>query len=169
MDTILETGRLRLRYQRASDVPGLTDLWTDPLATRFLGGPRDREFLVGEFTKTAADPRAEAYDLWPLEERSTGALVGYAGFLPKTVAGTELIELTYLIHPRFWGKGFATEVAQALVGCAGTDLGLETLIAIIEPENGGSRRVAEKVGFTLWTTEERGGTTKEIWRLNRGR
>ena len=39
---ILETERLILRYQQASDVPALVDLWTDPAVTRYMGGPRDR-------------------------------------------------------------------------------------------------------------------------------
>jgi RimJ/RimL family protein N-acetyltransferase len=45
---MLETERLILRVQRASDVPALVDLWADTQVTRYLGGPRDRAWLQSE-------------------------------------------------------------------------------------------------------------------------
>ena len=165
-NTILETARLRLRYQTRDDIAFLVDLWTNPEAMKYLGGPRDGDYLRGEFAKTAADPRAEEYDLWPVELKS-GVLVGYAGLIPKTVAGTELIELTYLIAPAFWGQSYGTEIAKGIVEHAWNTLALDTLISIIEPDNVASRRVAEKAGLAFCQTEERGGKVKEVWRLNR--
>lgn len=163
-NTILRTPRLRVRYQTEADIEPLTDLWSDPLATRYLGGIRERAFLRTEFAKTAASPRAELWDLWPTDLCSTGELAGYGGLIPKVVRGKEFLELTYIIVPKYWGQGLATELAQGLVDFAWNDRKLEELIAIIEPENEGSKRVASKAGFLLWTTEERGGRIKEVWR-----
>lgn len=167
-NTILRTPRLRVRYQTEADIEPLTNLWSDPLATRYLGGPREREFLRTELAKTAASPRAELWDLWPAEFSSTGELAGYGGLIPKLVRGKEFLELTYMIVPDFWGKGLATELAQGLMNFGWKVRKLEELIAIIEPENEGSKRVASKAGFRLWTTEERGGRIKEIWHTARG-
>ena len=72
----LETARLRLRPQRGSDIAFLVELWSDPEVTRYLGGPRDRRELQRTFEEIALDPRAQTYDLWPIEERETGELVG---------------------------------------------------------------------------------------------
>lgn len=167
-NTILRTPRLRVRYQTEADIAPLTDLWSDPLATRYLGGPRERNFLQTEFAKTAASPQAELWDLWPAEFSATGELAGYGGLIPKLVQGKEFLELTYMIVPRFWGQGLATELGRGLMDFAWKERSLEELIAIIEPENEGSKKVANKVGFRLWTTEERGGKTKEVWRAARG-
>jgi hypothetical protein len=92
---LLETPRLILRTQSAADAPALTDLWADPLATRFLGGPRDRAWLQAAFEETARNPWAEPYDLWPVEEKETGRVVGHCGLLDKEVADRAEIEL----HP----------------------------------------------------------------------
>lgn len=46
---LLETDRLIPRIQQASDVPYLVDLWADPEVTRYLGGPRDRDWLRSVF------------------------------------------------------------------------------------------------------------------------
>jgi ribosomal-protein-alanine N-acetyltransferase len=146
--TILETERLILRHQQASDVPDLVDLWADPEVTRYLGGPRDRVWLRSVFEETAHDPHAEPYDLWPLIEKESGQLVGHCGLLEKKVEGRPEIELTYVLAPAAWGKGYATEVGRALVRYAFAR-GIERLIALIEPGNAASERVAVKVGMRL--------------------
>jgi RimJ/RimL family protein N-acetyltransferase len=147
--TILESERLQLRYQQAADVEALVDLWSDPEVTRYLGGPRDRAWLQSVFEETAAAPYAEAYDLWPVIEKETGRLVGHAGLLEKEVAGRAEIELTYVLAASAWGQGYATEIGRALKRYAFEERGLERLVALIEPENAGSERVALKVGMTL--------------------
>lgn len=101
---ILETERLTLRYQAASDIASLVDLWSDPEVTRHLGGPRDRDWLRSVFEETARDPYAEEYDLWPVIERETGEVVGHSGLLEKEVEGRPEIELTYVFAPSVWGK-----------------------------------------------------------------
>jgi [ribosomal protein S5]-alanine N-acetyltransferase len=146
---IAKTERLLLKYMDSSDIPELVDLWTDPVAMEHMGGPRDREFLLDEFGKTAKNPRAERFDLWPVIELASGTLVGHCGLLPKEVEGKDEIELVYVIAARFWGKGFATEIGRALTRYAREILGLMRLISLIEPGNTASERVAAKIGMRL--------------------
>jgi RimJ/RimL family protein N-acetyltransferase len=166
-DTILTTDRLRLRYQRESDIPFLIDLWSDSGMTRYTGGPRDRDFLLQEFSRAAKNPREEEYDLWVVENRETGEPVGHAGFIPKTVDGTEYIELNYYIGGAQWGKGYATEIASRLLEYAFREKGQDSVIAIIHPDNGESIRVAGKIGMEYWTKELRGEEEKLIYRARR--
>ena len=145
--TILETERLVLRYQNAADVAPLSALWSDPVVTKFMGGPRDKAWLVAEFGKTARKPRAEKHDLWPLIEKSTGTLVGHIGLLDKDVEGRAEIEIVYVLIKSAWGKGYATEAAGALTRHAFDSLKLDRLIALIDPDNANSERVAERLGM----------------------
>jgi len=144
---ILETERLILRRQQVSDIMPLVDLWADPEVTRYLGGPRDRDWLQSVFEETAQDPYAERYDLWPVIEKETGQVVGHCGPLEKEVEGRVEIELNYILVLSAQGKGFATEIGQALKHYAFERMGIERLIALIEPENGASERVALKIGM----------------------
>lgn len=165
-DTILETERLRLRYQRKADEDFLIGLWTDPDTTRHTGGPRDRAFLEAEFAKASADPRAEEWDLWVLEEKEGGAPVGQAGFIPKTVAGEDFVELNYYLAPEARGRGYAREVAAGLLRRAFDEKGLRAVVAIIAPANESSRKVAEAVGMREWRRETRGDAPKLIYRID---
>ncbi|HET9838723.1 MAG TPA: GNAT family N-acetyltransferase [Candidatus Angelobacter sp.] len=46
-----------------------------------------------------------------------------------------------------WGRGYATEAAQACIDYAFSCLGAKRVIALVRPENLSSCRVAEKSGM----------------------
>jgi len=166
---ILETERLILRYQQAPDVVFLVDLWADPQVTRYMGDPRDRDWLQSVFEETAQDPYAERYDLWPVIEKETGQVVGHCGLLDKEVEGRTEIELSYVLASSSWGKGYATEMGQALKQYAFEELGIGRLIALIEPENAASERVAVKTGMRLEKEVIRpGGEVRKVYAVERG-
>ncbi|HEX7555443.1 MAG TPA: GNAT family N-acetyltransferase [Leptolinea sp.] len=146
---ILETDRLLLRYMLPEDIHPLVDLWTDAGVTCFMGGPRELQSLTQNLTATANNPLAEAYDLWPLIEKTTGQVIGHCGLLEKEVDGQQEIELVYVLAKAAWGKGFATEISLALRDYGFHQKGLSRLIALIEPENAASERVAVKAGMRL--------------------
>ena len=82
-DTILETQRLILRYQRKSDIKFLVYLWMDEEMTKYTGGPREKSVLIDEFRTIAEEPTKLEYDLWTIELKSNHELIGQAGFIPK--------------------------------------------------------------------------------------
>ncbi len=164
ISTILETERLLLRRLQSSDIEFLTDLWTDPQVTRYLGGPRDRDWLQSVFEETAQNPYAEQYDLWPVVEKATTHVVGHCGLLDKEVEGNIEIELTYILTPSAWGKGYATEISQAIKQFAFEKMGVERLIALIEPENEPSEQVALRLGMRLEKEIVRpGGALRKVY------
>jgi len=163
---IIETERLVLRVQQASDVPALINLWLDPLAMRYMGGPRHKDQLQSEFDKVSLQPFAERYDLWPLIEKVTGRVIGHCGLLCKDVEGVSEIELVYLIEPAAWGQGYASEIGQALISYAFERLNLKRLIALIEPDNKASERVAVKLGMSFEKEVIRpGGAVRKVYSI----
>lgn len=62
----------------------------------------------------------------------------------QEVDGVEEIEIGYHICRDLWGKGLATEAAQACRNYGFSQLGFDKLISLINPANAASRRVAEK-------------------------
>lgn len=166
---ILETARLILRYQKETDIPFLVDLWKDPEVTRYMGGPRDRDWLQAVLEETAQAPYEEKLDLWPVIEKETGRGVGHCGLLEKEVDGKTEIELTYVLVPTAWGKGFASEIGRSLEQYAFEELGLDRLIALIEPENVASERVAMKIGMQLEKEVIRpGGMVRKVYVIESG-
>ena len=60
------------------------------------------------------------------------------------------------INKKYWGKGYATEMAQALKEYAFGQLGLTRIIALINPENVASAKVAQRIGMKLEKSIVRG-------------
>ena len=56
-------------------------------------------------------------------------------------------ELAYGLRRDRWGMGYATEAAQACVRHGFEDLGLERIVADVDPDNIASIHVLEKCGF----------------------
>ncbi|WP_245797360.1 GNAT family N-acetyltransferase [Mangrovactinospora gilvigrisea] len=57
-------------------------------------------------------------------------------------------ELSYGLHPRVWGKGIGTAVAQQLLEIGFNQLGLHRIMGTCDPRNVGSARVLAKAGMT---------------------
>ncbi|MEI8131380.1 MAG: GNAT family N-acetyltransferase [Leptolinea sp.] len=163
---ILETARLRLRYMSPEDIPTLIDLWTDADVTHFMSGPRNLVTLTCNLKETASNPLADPYDLWPLVEKSSAKVIGHCGLLDKDVEGKIDIELVYVLVKPAWGKGYATEIALALRDYAFFTRKVPRLIALIDPENIASERVASKVGMLLEKETVRpGGEVRYLYAL----
>lgn len=145
--TSVETRRLSLRNTQAGDVPGLVRMWTDADVTRYMGGPRDASWLQQNFMDEANNADPPLYDQWPVIEKESGNLIGYCGLLEKEIDGQPEVELVYVFVPSAWGKGYATEMALGLREHAVRSLGRKRLVAMIEPGNQASVRVAERAGF----------------------
>ena len=75
-----------------------------------------------------------------------GALIGMCGLDPRQ----DGVELGYWLDVPFWGRGYATEAARALIDYAFAELGHEALSSGARVSNPASRRVLEKCGFQ-WT------------------
>ena len=145
----IETERLLIRSLEVADASPLAAIWSDPEVTRHMDGPRDFADIRQGLEEDARAGSCAEIDLWPVVEKSTGRVIGHCGFLEKDVNDQAEIELIYVFASDCWGKGYATEAASALRDHAFHRLGLRRLIALINPGNPASARVAEKIGMQL--------------------
>jgi RimJ/RimL family protein N-acetyltransferase len=150
----LLTPRLRLRRWREDDLEPMTVINRDPEVTEFLSQPVDRAATERFLEKTLAHWEEYGFGHWALElreEPQAGELIGFTGvaypaFLPALAYRPEI---GWRLARLVWGRGLATEAALAVRDDAFDRLGLAELISIIHPDNGRSRRVAEKLGMEI--------------------
>ncbi len=72
--------------------------------------------------------------------------------------GGRSAEIGYTFHPDYWGRGYATEGAQALVRYLFEDFGVSRIEASLHPDNPPSARVLEACGMTF-----EGLTRQSFW------
>jgi RimJ/RimL family protein N-acetyltransferase len=138
------TPRLLLRPGFPEDAPALAAAIADEAIVRNLSTVpwpyrmRDAEAFL-------ASPRDPVLPTCLIFERTDShpRLVGSCG-LGRRPSGA--VEMGYWIARPFWGRGFATEACEALIGMARA-LGLASLEGSHFIDNPASARVLEKLGF----------------------
>jgi RimJ/RimL family protein N-acetyltransferase len=102
-----------------------------------------REWLAALESATGADPWTYGFALVHSE---SGLVIGNAGFTgPPEAEG--IVEIAYGVVPRYQGRGYATEAANAIVAWAAKNVRVGIVRAHTLPERNASTRVLEKCGF----------------------
>jgi RimJ/RimL family protein N-acetyltransferase len=142
---LLMTERLVLRAPRLDDAPALATLINDRrIAENTSQVPHPYTLADAQAWLTAPHrSEGQASFLVTLD----GNLIGGCGVMhPRG----PIPEIGYWFGVAFWGQGYATEAAHAVIDHAFTDLGNAALQAGARVSNPASRRVLEKCGFQ-WT------------------
>lgn len=150
---ILETGRLRLRAQREEDFARHAAMLADEKVYRRVGGkPLPREEAWRKLIGCAGLWHTLGYGYWSVERKEDGLYVGQVGFadfkreMTPSIEG--LPEMGWLFASDAHGRGYASEAVGAGLAWIDGALPDREVVAIIDPENAPSIRVAEKAGFT---------------------
>ncbi len=123
------------------------EIFGDPEVMRYsMSGPDPSlEATQARVQKLIDHQALLGFSLWVVEDRSTGTILGDCG-LKQLEEGPE-IEVGYRFAKAHWGRGYASEAAEASVGYGFGTLGLARIVAVVEPPNVASRKVLEKIGF----------------------
>lgn len=150
---IVSTERLHLREWTAPDAHAFDILGQDPLVLRFITGGRPlTEREIQEFIGRQIEAQqVRGWCRWALELRAPSGdePTGLVGFCGPGCTFAPDVELGWWLASALWNRGLATEAARAAADYCFGVVGFERLISAIAPFNHASRRVAEKIGFTL--------------------
>ena len=141
---VLKTARLVLRAPSHSDVAAMVVLAGDRRVaenTARIPHPYTAADAVGLLDSINQNGGETVFAI-----ALDGALIGMCGLDPRQ----DGVELGYWLGVPFWGRGYATEAARALIDYAFAELGHEVLSSGARVSNPASRRVLEKCGFQ-WT------------------
>lgn len=144
----LITERLSLRQFQSTDAESMVQVFGDPEVMRFGDGVKTRDW-VQDWLRSCRE-RYERWGFGPyaIVQRENQEVIGYCGlFSYEDVGGQAEIEIGYRLKRSAWGQGYATEAARAVREYAFAELRIKRLIALIDPSNISSIRVAEKVGM----------------------
>lgn len=163
----LSTARLNLRPLDGRDVDALHRLWTQPGLRRFLW---DDRVLAFEQTRDLLMQGAHLFEqrglgLWGSFD-AEGVLVGFCGY--GFFRNEHELELMYGVDEPRWFKGYAREMAEAMVAYGFETLKLAEIRASTDAPNLGSQRILKRLGFVP-DSSRAGPREKLFFRLPRGR
>lgn len=156
---VLETERLRLRGITVEDLDRYCALWQDDSVVRYTSGARlSREAVWARVLRVTGHWQLMRFGFFAIEHKASGQLIGEAGFhdlhrdIEPSLEGT--LESGWMLLPEFHGQGIAREVMDRAIAWAEDRFPTMHFTAIIDADNGPSRRLAERLGFS----EERATT-----------
>ena len=142
----LTSARLVLRPLGPDDVAHMATLDGDPAVMRYIiGRPRTDAEVRERLDQYLAVSRAGPLGCWTVWDRAGDAFVGIG--LLKPIDDRVEIEVGYRLHQTAWGHGYATELTRRLLAYGFDDVGLEEIVAVVDPDNAASQRVIEKAGL----------------------
>jgi len=144
---VLCTERLQLEPLSAADFRPLRTLFSREPVRRFLldGQVPDDDWVTGVIADSAADFERRELGLWTAREHGEAAWCGLVGY--RDFHDPPLEELVYALEPEACGKGFATEMASAVIDHA-FELGRQRISASVDLPNEDSNRVLRGLGFS---------------------
>lgn len=146
------TERLILRKLTEDDVENIFLLDSNPEVMKYVGvapvsskaeSAKMVENILNQYEKNGTGRLA-------IIEKDTEKFIGWSGIklLTEEVNGFKNVyELGYRLLPEFWGKGYATESAEASLDFGFNHLNADKIYAYADVENQSSNHILTKLGF----------------------
>lgn len=143
----IETLRLRVRPWESADRPVFEGFVADADMMRYINGGRawDASRMDAWLARQARNLGKHGCCMGAAVLKQTDEVVGVGGIQPLEQAG--IFEIGWWIWKDYWNRGLATEMGQGLVKHAFEIMRLPQVVAIVDPPNRASIRVAEKLGM----------------------
>ena len=150
----LETERLLLRPFTTDDAPFILTLLNEPSFLRFIGDKKvrtledARQYLLNG---PIASYNAHGFGLLLVELKESQTPIGMCGLLKREELPAPDIGFAFI--PDYWRQGFAFEAATAVMNDARERLKLNTILAIVSPDNDASIKLLERLGMSYERTK----------------
>jgi RimJ/RimL family protein N-acetyltransferase len=172
----LTTRSLVLEPLKQADYPYVVQLYEDPEVMRYIGnGPRAATETRQRLDWFLDQAEQAGFGYWVVRDRATREPLGGAMLMVRS-PGSKM-ELGFALARTAWGRGVATEAAQALIDHAFEAIGVPEVEAFTHQDNAASGAVLRKAGLRdagLSTgpyghVDRRYAITREEWRSTRAR
>lgn len=143
----IETARVYLRPFKPDDLDAFALIGSDPDVMRYIGDgkPQSREQTRMRLNAIFDHHNRHGFGVWAAVDKTNGEWMGFCGL--QFLDNTSEIEVGYRLAKQFWGIGLASEAAKASLRYGFEELGLDRIVAVVQPGNITSRRVLAKIGL----------------------
>ncbi|MFM2047729.1 MAG: hypothetical protein RI955_275 [Bacteroidota bacterium] len=150
----IETERLILRELQMGDLQAWFEMDSDPAVHKYLGNQpvKNMEHIAKAFQSIQQQYAENGIGRWATIEKKSGEFIGWSGLKFRRDEENNHInfyDVGYRLHPKYWGKGYATESCKAALQYGFGTLNAKEIIGAANEENKASRRVLEKCGLTF--------------------
>ena len=165
-----ESERLKFRKLTENDISGWIDFFVNNDRLHFLGIDisKSKETLASEWIMAQLN-RYEKEGLGHLavEIKESEELIGMGGILPRELNGNNEYEIAYSLKPKYWGKGYGTEIARKMKNFGFDNIATKRFISIIEINNFDSINIAKKNEMKVLFRTEYSGMNVDVYGIEK--
>jgi [ribosomal protein S5]-alanine N-acetyltransferase len=145
-----DTRRLHIETLRRGHAALLFAVLIDPRIYTFIpdSPPTSRRELAQRYAQLERGAPAESTERWLNWVVRLKATRVPIGTLQATVHGERAASIAYVLSPRHWDRGYATEACTWLLDYLSTELGIAEFRASADARNVASWRLLEALAFT---------------------
>jgi len=164
---LFETKRTQVREFQLSDKKDVFTLNSNELVTKYTSDvgrvktEQDAENIIEQ--TWISQYKKYGFSRWAVVCKQTNKVIGFAGF--KYLPEREEIDFGYRFLPDYWGQGLGFEVAFDTLEFGLSKFKFEQVHAMAMPENQGSNRILEKLGFAYQGQDNYQGVPVKCWLL----
>ena len=145
MQKVIETFRLYLREFDLSDAKSMFDLNNDKEVIKYTGDDHfSSELEALDFIKNYDHYKIHGFGRWAVILKKSNEFIGWSGL---KLNEENNIDIGFRFYKKYWGLGFASESAKAVLEYGFNVLKLECIVGRVAPENIASVRILEKLGM----------------------
>ena len=144
----MKTERIGFSKWDTNDIRLARLLWRNTEVTKYLcASGRFTEHDVNERLAKEIDNESKFHvQYWPIFRLDGNCFIGCCGLRPYRLAD-DIYEIGFHLLPDYWGEGFGTEAAKAVIEYAHKTLNAKDLFVGHHPDNTASAIMLMKLGF----------------------
>jgi 3-dehydroquinate dehydratase / shikimate dehydrogenase len=145
----IKTERLILRQWENTDLLPFAAMNADPIVMEYFPAPLSNEESNQFANKIQKELSEEEFGLWAVEIPNISPFIGFIG-LHRADFDADFcpcIEIGWRLAKEYWGKGYATEGAKAVLEYAFNTLKLNEVLSFTATINDRSQKVMRRIGM----------------------
>ncbi|MDB9824428.1 GNAT family N-acetyltransferase [bacterium] len=167
MHTVANSDRLKFRLMSSDDEAILWALDQDPLVMKYINGGKatSREDMRSIYLPRLIQytSPAKGLGMWAVSTQATNEFIGWILVRPMAFftdfPKTDNLELGWRFKQKVWGKGYATEAAEAVKASfidpenSNNQYTVKVFSALALPDNEASIKIMRKLGMSYVKTD----------------
>lgn len=165
---IFTTDQFIIRKLHLTDLTAFHEMQGNPAVMKYTTGKantlEENKLDVEKVIKAYTEPHNQLW-VWAIERQQDQAFVGTCALVDE---GKEKYEIGYRFLEKYWGKGYGTEICNALIDYALAQTHITHLIAYVDKRNIGSVKILDqsKLKFVKEVQDPKMGSTDRFYELH---
>lgn len=162
----LETERLFVRQWDINDVEELYEIMSDSRVHTYASSKPWTKEHTSKYINFMLDKNFKTLELFhgACVLKNSNVIIGLTGLNPYQ---HKKPEIEWKLGVSFWGKGYATEIGNAIVKEAFKSTDIELIYGMSHPQNKASMKVMEKIGMTCIGLHDFRGSQDMFYQIER--